>query len=400
MLDLLLLLELLVWGLTLWLCRMVVLAGMPPGQADWLVQIVSGPVDRLTLIAIAVIAVTWIIYRVHLQLWADQVAALSRIADRMEREGREHPTSRREQLRADIGRAMLHRLSAYLAEPPSVAPGRWERVERRLLLWIAARAAPSGRPANWILTRLWADLCAVVHRHCLLSAEALSPDAPAPPPPAPPRPLLHRLLDAALRPMLHRIAWNLSRRNLDPLRSGPLRPVWEDFERSLIRLPEPAPDPGFARSQPAAFFFSPQADLPEEIRPHWLLPTGQSVLLTLGILGTFTGLFIGLNNSLPGFQAAMQPATGSAADLAQSGMSRALSELLNGAQLAFSKSIAGLLFSLVFTWRYRQQEERFADALHRIAAALDGFYPLRTQEQLLAALTEELRLARLYRRDR
>ena len=209
--------------------------------------------------------------------------------------------------------------------------------------------------------------------------------------------------------MLHRIAWNLSRKNLDPLRSGPLRPIWEDFERSLIRLPEPAPDPGFARSQPAAFFFSPQADLPEEIRPHWLLPTGQSVLLTLGILGTFTGLFIGLNNSLPGFQAAMQPAQ-SAADLAQSGalhadaatsgMSRALSELLNGAQLAFSKSIAGLLFSLVFTWRYRQQEERFADALHRIAAALDAFYPLRTQEQLLAALTEELRIARLYRRDR
>jgi hypothetical protein len=98
----------------------------------------------------------------------------------------------------------------------------------------------------------------------------------------------------------------------------------------------------------------------------------QALLISLGLVGTFVGLSMGLQGAVPcidpndaGFEAcktAAVQALGEAgqqlsdADKAGAAMQRGMSELLGGARLAFSKSIAGVGLGVLYLFAIRDVE--------------------------------------------
>lgn len=121
------------------------------------------------------------------------------------------------------------------------------------------------------------------------------------------------------------------------------------------------------------------------IEPRFALPGwlrhGQSVLVVLGLLGTFWGLTAGLLKAAPAL-------TGGLSDPAvlQAGMAA----LLGGARLAFAKSIAALLASVAWMYRLHEAEEGLSAAFDRGARRYDlpglQVAALRLAERQLAAL--------------
>jgi uncharacterized phage infection (PIP) family protein YhgE len=94
------------------------------------------------------------------------------------------------------------------------------------------------------------------------------------------------------------------------------------------------------------------AELEQELgrARRWAIPawfgTGQGVLVSLGLVGTFLGLTYGLFNAAP--------TLGGSAEGLQDGMRY----LFDGAKLAFAKSLAGVLCGMIWTLRYRWLEAR------------------------------------------
>ena len=86
-----------------------------------------------------------------------------------------------------------------------------------------------------------------------------------------------------------------------------------------------------------------------------LLNTVPGVMTGLGILGTFVGLSLGLQ----------QFNTGSADEIASS-----IPPLMNGIKVAFHTSIYGMLFSLIFNWVYKSVME---DTYKALDSLLDTF---------------------------
>lgn len=121
-------------------------------------------------------------------------------------------------------------------------------------------------------------------------------------------------------------------------------------------------------------------------RPDWRLPgwlsTGQAVLVSLGLVGTFLGLTWGLIHAFPSLTIDPKdvPEGTTPAEVQMEGM-RAL---LLGAQLAFVKSLAGVWCGMLWGLRYRQLEERHADELSGWSDWLEEQFPSISTAQLLA----------------
>lgn len=121
----------------------------------------------------------------------------------------------------------------------------------------------------------------------------------------------------------------------------------------------------------------------ESLGLHPLFSTGQAVLISLGLIGTFFGLTIGLVEAVP----LLSGVNASPEDI-QKGMKA----LLGGAQLAFTKSIAGVFFGMLWAMRLRATEhsrDRWVDSW---VSYLDGKWPLLTPEQLQVRLLNQARI--------
>jgi hypothetical protein len=114
--------------------------------------------------------------------------------------------------------------------------------------------------------------------------------------------------------------------------------------------------------------------------PGWLAH-GQSVLVVLGLLGTFWGLTAGLLEGAPALANGLSDPA-----VLQAGMAA----LLGGARLAFAKSIAALLASVAWMYRYHQAEaaldEAFDRGLRRYALPGMAVAQLRLAERQLRSL--------------
>lgn len=109
--------------------------------------------------------------------------------------------------------------------------------------------------------------------------------------------------------------------------------------------------------------------LPDSQRiPAWLR-TGQAVLVSLGLLGTFVGLSYGLLESMP----CIDPhGTGCAVGGEQSArMQHGMTTLLGGARVAFSKSVVGIGLGMLYMVYLRTVEEEHQRRLRGKAAKLD-----------------------------
>ncbi len=149
------------------------------------------------------------------------------------------------------------------------------------------------------------------------------------------------------------------------------------------------------------------------LRPPALLATGQGVLVSLGLIGTFFGLTLGLTDALPNLidrrgdgAAQTTPTSGAAVagvpaeDAGKDGssdneteiekMQGGMEALLGGAQLAFAKSLAGVAFAMLWGLRLRHAESRRDEYLDGLAHDLDGRWPLLTSQHLQLHAASEI----------
>lgn len=109
-----------------------------------------------------------------------------------------------------------------------------------------------------------------------------------------------------------------------------------------------------------------------EALPSWL-GLGQSVLVSLGLVGTFLGLTIGIYSAAGGI---LSPDP----KIVQG----AMGVLMGGAKLAFAKSLAGVVAAMIWSFRYGQLEDMWAERRARARAWLDETFKPLTSERLLA----------------
>lgn len=157
-----------------------------------------------------------------------------------------------------------------------------------------------------------------------------------------------------------------------------LRHQWGEFKETLVYPSLASEEQVLYNSQSAGAFFSRDNLLTERInlRLYNALP---NLLTGAGILGTFVGLVAGIHlagNSLA------DP------DQAQA----ALGDLLGGASLAFLTSIAGLVSSIIFSWREKHWVHGFENLRQRWVAGLDNRLRRLTLERLGSETLEQSRL--------
>ncbi len=148
-----------------------------------------------------------------------------------------------------------------------------------------------------------------------------------------------------------------------------IRHPWHEFFETLLPAPEASP-PVVFNTQSAAAFFTREAFLGNRIniRFYNALP---NLLTGAGILGTFVGLVAGI-----------YLASGGLASPHVEDAKAALQNLLHGASLAFWTSIAGLLTSIVFSWREKHAVHRFEQLRHEWISGLDERLQRLTPEKI------------------
>ena len=137
-------------------------------------------------------------------------------------------------------------------------------------------------------------------------------------------------------------------------------------EASVIDDPRHGPR---RRAHASGFLREGSSLVPSTIRPGPWLSAGQAFLISLGLFGTFVGLSYGLHESIPYIDQSdpehaerLRGVAGeqAGADSEALAMQVGMSNLLNGARTAFSKSVAGigLGLSYMLLWRLAQAEYR------------------------------------------
>jgi hypothetical protein len=139
-------------------------------------------------------------------------------------------------------------------------------------------------------------------------------------------------------------------------------------------------EPGRGRSRSAHDFLHAESTLLDEADrlPSWLA-SGQAVLISFGLFGTFLGLTYAVLMADAKIAELIAGQTGDVND--------AISAILGGAKLAFLKSMAGIGAGTLWAFRYRILEDDWEAQLAAAADKLDKEYPI-TADQVLAEHAE------------
>ncbi len=157
-----------------------------------------------------------------------------------------------------------------------------------------------------------------------------------------------------------------------------IRHPWHEFYKALLPAPDESP-PVVFNTQGADAFFSREAFLGNRIniRFYNALP---NLLTGAGILGTFVGLVAGI-----------YLASGGLASPHVADAKEALQNLLHGASLAFWTSIAGLLASILFSWREKHTLHRLEGFRHQWVSGLDARLQRLTPEKIARDTQKDVR---------
>lgn len=138
-----------------------------------------------------------------------------------------------------------------------------------------------------------------------------------------------------------------------------LEHIWHEFDETLIKLPDSEP-PAIKNTCGAGEYFTQAAVVGNRLnlRFYNALP---NLLTGTGILGTFIGLVAGIWLASKGL------ASSDAETVKQS-----LQALLHGASLAFLTSIAGLITSILFSWREKHWIHKLESLRGRWISMLDS----------------------------
>ena len=152
-------------------------------------------------------------------------------------------------------------------------------------------------------------------------------------------------------------------------RNDELAEVWQEFEDSLITRQFKENQEVVYKTDEASLFFSEDRLLGQHLNlRYWnSVPT---LLVGLGILGTFIGLVWGL---IP-FSGVNFEQT--------SEIQSAIKKLLSGVSTAFVTSVWGMLASLLFNVLEKKRISRVNRAIANLQRALDRLFTLTTQEEI------------------
>ncbi len=162
--------------------------------------------------------------------------------------------------------------------------------------------------------------------------------------------------------------------------------VLRNYTQSLIEVAEDDGSTSYQRTQPSSNLINPEIVNPRLFKGYFLVWI-PSVLTTLGVLGTFVGLQIGLSGiRLEGSVEEMLGGIGA---------------LIDGAKTAFNTSIFGVGSGILFGFSLRAARQRQRNLIHKVANYLDAQIPEASPEDDLRLLrvsaaqtTEQLKALR------
>lgn len=148
--------------------------------------------------------------------------------------------------------------------------------------------------------------------------------------------------------------------------STPVADAWRDYDATLV-----VDDRRLLSTSPAEEFFNEHRFAPRLVDNRFLhaVPTS---LTTLGLLGTFLGLTVGLR----------AVDLGSTTDELRDG----IQTLVAGAALGFTASLWGVAMSLVTNVFERWQERRVVRSVRALQARVDGLFTMHSPEQSLSEI--------------
>ena len=150
--------------------------------------------------------------------------------------------------------------------------------------------------------------------------------------------------------------------------------LWNEFDESLIKTTNPLTNQIQIRNSIDAEYFFNKHTLLTHLGTKYYAAI-PSILLGIGLIGTFFGLFYGLVQLNMG---------GDAESLKES-----MAKLINAAGVKFAASIWGLGLSLFFTWREKSWESKLKQRIEKIQCLINTAFKRQTAEQSLAVMEFE-----------
>ncbi|MGL4767552.1 MAG: anti-phage ZorAB system protein ZorA [Formosimonas sp.] len=150
-----------------------------------------------------------------------------------------------------------------------------------------------------------------------------------------------------------------------------LSELWDEFDESLIKTTNSFTQKIEIRNSIDAEYFFNKHTLLTHLGSKYYAAI-PSILLGIGLIGTFFGLFYGL----------VQLNMGADAETLKTSMGN----LINAAGVKFAASIWGLGLSLFFTWREKSWESQLEQRIEKIQWLVNTAFTRKTAEQSLAVM--------------
>ena len=151
--------------------------------------------------------------------------------------------------------------------------------------------------------------------------------------------------------------------------------IWEEFDESLVRQKTANGEYRLFNTLDAAHFFNTHT-LAEGLTENRLLAAVPSLLVAIGVIGTFAGLQMGLAG-VP-FE--------SSVELRE--VKEGIYGMLRGASIAFQSSLWGIALSVLFNLFEKYKERKVRANITEIQNRVDFLYPRINPEQMLVEIAD------------
>ena len=150
--------------------------------------------------------------------------------------------------------------------------------------------------------------------------------------------------------------------------------IWEEFDESLVLHKTANGEYRLFNTLDAAHFFNTHT-LAEGLTENRLLAAVPSLLVAIGVIGTFAGLQMGL--------AGVDLGSGELRDVKEG-----IYGMLSGASIAFQSSLWGIALSVLFNLLEKYKERKVRANISEIQNRVDFLYPRINPEQMLVEIAD------------
>ncbi len=145
--------------------------------------------------------------------------------------------------------------------------------------------------------------------------------------------------------------------------------LWNEFDETLVEV-----DGQLKNTMEAAVFFN-STTLAGSLVGNRLLAAGPGIITGIGVLGTFLGLQLGLGHLALGGETKE--------------MVDGIGKLVSSASIAFTTSVCGVFFSLVFNFIEKALERHAKGKIRKLQTQIDELFPRFSASQLFVEMKED-----------